>query len=97
MGTVVPISDLIHDGLECENLRKALSTSYIPLHEFGIEFQYVADDIDQTHYNLARWYKHNDTQNIGSLPEPFFTDFISMCTARAHGIDLDNELDKLAL
>jgi len=75
------------------------STSYTPLHNFGLEFQYDPTSVNQTFYNYAQWYKHND-DNIGRLPEPFFSDFISIITARAFGMDLekdDIELDKLQI
>ena len=75
------------------------STSYTPLQNFGLEFQYDPTSVNQTFYNYAQWYKHND-DNIGCLPEPFFSDFISIITARAFGMDLekdDIELDKLQI
>jgi hypothetical protein len=59
----------------------------VPLSEFPIEFQHDPASQQQTFYNYATWYRKNDN-NIGSLPEPFFTDYITLITARSFGIDL---------
>ena len=46
------------------------------LTHFPLEFQ-AYGSFDQTVYNVRRWFKANDP-NIGSLPEPFFSDFIDL-------------------
>jgi len=67
------------------------STSYTPLYEFGLEMQYDPTSVKQTFYNYANWFRYNDKDNIGSLPEPFYTDYISILTARAFGMDLEKD------
>ena len=93
MSSEIQLSQFLYDNPDTS------TTSYAPLHQFGLEFQYDPSSVNQTFYNYSQWYKHND-DNIGRLPEPFFSDFISIITARAFGMDLekdDIELDKLQI
>lgn len=91
MSSQIELSQFLYD-----NPDTSTNTSYTPLHQFGLEFQYDASSPEQTYYNYAQWYKHNDKDNIGSLPEPFFTDYISIITAKTFGLDI-NECDNLDL
>jgi hypothetical protein len=84
MSSEIQLSQFLYDN------PTSTSTSYTPLHNFGLEFQYDPTSVNQTFYNYAQWYKHND-DNIGRLPEPFFSDFISIITARAFGMDLEKD------
>jgi len=96
MSSQIELSKFLYD-----NPDTSTSTSYTPLHHFGLEFQYDPTSVKQTYYNYVNWFKYNDKDNIGSLPEPFFSDYMSIITARAFGLDLENadnlDLDKLQI
>ena len=96
----MPSSELLSQFLY-DNPDTSTSTNYTPIHQFGLEFQYNPTSVKQTYYNYANWFRHNDKDNIGSLPEPFFSDYILILTARAFGMDVENaddiQLDKLQI
>jgi len=69
---------------------KSEITSTVPLSEFPIEFQHDPQSEQQTFFNYCQWYRKND-ENIGNLPEPFFSDYMTIITARSFGINLTNK------
>ena len=94
MSSQIELSKFLYD-----NPDTSTSTSYTPLHHFPFEIQYDPTSVKQTYYNYAQWFRHND-DNISRLPEPFFSDYISIITAKAFGINVekdDIDLDKLQI
>jgi hypothetical protein len=84
-------SELLERFLYDDEQTEIINT--IPLSDFPIEFQFDPSSQQQTFYNFANWYKKND-KNIGCLPEPFFSDYITLITARSFGIDLEEKIDE---
>ena len=71
----------LYDDEKCE------ITNTIPISDFPLEFQHDPQSKEQTFFNYSQWYRKND-ENIGNLPEPFFSDYIALITARSFGFDL---------
>ena len=84
----MPCSEFLERFLYDDENTEVINT--VPLSEFPIEFQHDPTSEQQTFYNYATWYRKND-KNIGCLPEPFFTDYITLITARSFGIDLEKK------
>ena len=86
-----PLSSFLYDDIDSEK-----SSSYVPLSDFGIEFQHDPQSRDQTYYNFSQWYRKNEPDGIGALPSPFFEDFMTLLTMRAFG-EIDETFSQLSI
>ena len=77
------ISSFLYDDVGNES-----STNMVPLANFGLHFQVDLSSKQKTWYNLANWMRANEPSTIGALPEPFFSDAITLMTMRAFGEDV---------